>query len=324
MNNRLLIGIDGGGTHSTAVAAYPDGRIAAITKGGGLNFHTSGVTAVRERLEDMVSALCRQCGVEETQVCVGMSALDGPADDNTLSLFCGGMFSPEQLDLQSDAYVALMGFTMGNPGVIVICGTGSMLLMLDEKGAQHVAGGWGYLLGDAGSGYALARDGLLSAIDAYEEVGPQTAMLDEALAYFKADTPRGLIDRIYAPDMTPAGMAGFARHVLSHAQQGDIVAREILTRNMHRLALGAAKLISTAPEANRVGLYGGIFQHSELARNLFSETLERLSPGAVICSPDYPPELGALIHLFKKNGTLTSDVLLRMKSSYQEVRNERN
>ena len=108
------------------------------------------------------------------------------------------------------------------------------------------------------------------------------------------------------------------------AQSGDAVTLDILTKNMHRLALGAAKLITTSPEANRVGLYGGIFQHSELARTIFSKSLLALSPDAVICSPDYPPELGAIIHLFKKNGTLTDEVLRRMKSSYQEVRNERN
>lgn len=324
MQNSLFIGIDGGGTHSTAVAAYPDGRIAAVTEGGGLNFHTSGIETVRTRMESMVDVLCRQCDAPAAQVCVGMSALDAPADEITLSHFCGGMFNKEQLDLQSDAYIALMGFTMGNPGVIVICGTGSMLLMLNDKGEQRVAGGWGYLLGDYGSGYALAHDGLLAVIDASEGVGPDTAIFADALHYFDAAAPRLLIDRIYAPDTMPADIAGFARHVLARAQENDAVAYEIVSRNMQRLALSAAKLIASAPEANRVGLYGGIFRHSDLAREIFSQSLKSLSPGASICNPDYPPELGALIHLFKKNGTLTDEVLARMKSSYQEVLHERN
>lgn len=324
MAQRLLIGIDGGGTHSTAVAAYPDGRIAAVTQGGGLNFHNSGVDVVRARLEGMVEDLCRQCGAELDQVCVGMSALDAPAEDAVLSRFCGGMFTKEQLDLQSDAYIALMGFTLGKPGVIVICGTGSMLLMLDGQGGQRVAGGWGYLLGDAGSGYTLAREGLLAVIDAAEGLGPGTPLVEDALCYFGADAPRGLIDCIYAPETTPAGMAGFARHVLMRAQEGDGVAQGILARNMQRLARSAAQLISGAPEANQVGLYGGIFGHSDLARSLFAQALQGLVDGACVCSPDYPPELGALIHLFKKRGSLHEDVLARMKSSYLEVRHERN
>ncbi len=317
MSQRLLIGIDGGGTHSTAVAAYPDGRIAAVTEGGGMNFHNIGIEAVRTHLEAMVDDLCCQSGCEAAEVCAGMAALDAPADAATTALFTGKL-SLQQLDLQSDAYIALMGFTLGKPGVIVICGTGSMLLMLDGEGRQQAAGGWGYLLGDAGSGYTLAREGLLATIDAFEGVGPATPLTGDALAYFGADTPRGLIDRIYAPEATTALIAGFARHVLARAHEGEETARAILQRNMERLARSAAQLISSAPEAARVGLYGGIFGHSELAREYFTASLQRFSPGAQVCSPDYPPELGALIHLFRKRGTLTEEVLAQMKSTYNK------
>lgn len=322
MSQRLLIGIDGGGTHSTAVAAWPDGRIAAVTEGGGLNFHNSGVETVRHRLEDMADALCRQSGCEAEEICVGMSALDAPADEATTRLFAAGKLRQDQLDLQSDAYIALMGFTLGQPGVIVICGTGSMLLMLDGQGRQRAAGGWGYLLGDAGSGYTLAREGLLAVIDAFEGAGPATPLTADALQYFGADAPRGLIDCIYAPDATTAGMAGFARHVLARAEEGDPAARGILGRNMQRLARSAALLTASAPEANRVGLYGGVFAHSALARTLFVQALQKAAPDTCVCTLDYPPELGALIHLFQKRGELTQEVLCRMKSTYQEARHE--
>ena len=317
---RLLIGIDGGGTHSTAVAAWPDGSIAAVAEGGGANFHNIGVEAVRRHLEEMVGALCERSGGEAEEICVGMSALDAPADDATRARFATGMFRQEQLDLQSDAYIALMGFTQGAPGVIVICGTGSMLLKLDGEGCQRAAGGWGYLLGDAGSGYTLAREGLLAVIDATEGTGPATPLTEDALCYFSVDAPRGLIDRIYAPETTPDKLAGFARHVLTRAKEGDGVAVGILERNMARLARSAAQLIADSPEAGRVGLYGGIFAHSDMARALFTRELNALAPQAVICQLEYPPELGALIHLFKKRGMLSMEVLARMKSTYEEMR----
>ena len=316
---KVLVGIDGGGTHSTAVAAYPDGRIAAVAKGGGANFHNIGVEAVRRHLEEMVDALCQQCGCEAEEICVGMSALDAPADEATHELFAAGTLGRGQLDLQSDVYIALMGFTLGKPGVIVICGTGSMLLMLDHEGRQHAAGGWGYLLGDAGSGYTLAREGLLAVIDASEGTGANTPLVEDALRFFGAKTPRGLIDRVYAPETTPDKLAGFARCVLTRAEGGDDVALGILERNMARLARSAAQLIAADPQAGRVGLYGGIFVHSPLARTLFAKTLHSLAPDAVICPLEYPPELGALIHLLRKRGMLTADVLARMQSTYKEM-----
>jgi len=318
----LLIGIDGGGTHSTAVAAYPDGRIAAVAHGGGLNFHNIGVERVRRHLEEMVDELCRKADAEAELICVGMSALDGPADEKTTGLFTTGAICPGRLDLQSDAYVALMGFTAGKPGVIVICGTGSMLVMLDRTGREHVSGGWGYLLDDAGSGFTLAREGLLAAIDSVEGLGPATPLLGDALGFFDADAPRTLIDRVYAPDCTPDRIAGFARCVLARVAEGDGIACDILERNMKRLARHASRLIDAEPEAARVGLYGGIFAHSEEARRMFSEALKETHPEACVRIPEYPPELGALIHLFIRKGALNNEVLNLMRSTYEEYRHE--
>ena len=315
----LLIGIDGGGTHSTAAGAWPDGRIAGVAFGGGLNYHNVGVETVRLRLEEMVAELCSKTGASSPLVCVGMSALDAPADEQTLAKFTTGAFSADQLDLQSDAYVALMGFTRGQPGMIVICGTGSMLLMLDENGRQHVSGGWGYLLSDAGSGYTLARDALLCIIDEYEGLGKATSLMPLALEYFAVESPRQIIDKVYAPDFTPDRLAGFARHVLGEAEKGDSVALSVLSGTMPRLAAQAAQLLKTAPGVSQVGLYGGIFAHSKAARDCFTGTLARLAAHAQICSPDYPPELGAIIHLMRKEGLLSDSALSALKDTYKEV-----
>ena len=320
MKYDLLIGIDGGGTHSTAAAAWLDGRAAAVAYGDGLNYHHIGVEKVRLRLEKMVSELCEKTGAEHPLVCVGMSALDGPADEEILARFTTGRLAPGQLDLQSDAYAALMGFTRGNPGMIVICGTGSMLLLLDEEGRQHVSGGWGYLLADEGSSYTLAREALLAMIDESEGMGERTALTARALSYFDVAAPRMIIDRIYAPDFTPDRLAGFARCVLQEAEAGEPVALSILHRTMPRLAAQAAQLLKKAPGASRVGLYGGVFLNSHAARTCFADTLCRLAPHAQICSLEYPPELGAIIHLLRREGILCETTLQRLKTTYEEVK----
>ena len=319
MKEGLFIGIDGGGTHSTAIAATTDGQVVAIAREGGLNYHNIGVEPVRQRLENMVSTLCREAEAPFEAVCVGMSALDAQADETTLALFTGGFFSPGQLDLQSDAYIALMGFTRGEPGMIVICGTGSMLLLADENGRQHVSGGWGCLLGDAGSGYTLAREGLIAAIDAQEGTGIPTPLTGLACAYFDSPTLRDIINKVYAPGFTPDRLAGFARHVIAQAENGDAAAEGILRRSMERLARQAAQLLKKSVDARCVGLYGGIFEHSHLARSLFVDMLQSLCPQAEIRGLEYPPELGAIIHLMQKRGSLCEESLLRLKHSYEEI-----
>lgn len=322
MGHSLYIGIDGGGTHSTAVAVWPDGRVAALAYGDGLNFHNSGVEPVRRRMEGMVEELCRKADVpiESAMICAGMSALDLPADEATTRQFAAGSLAFEQLDLQSDAYAALMGCTLGQPGIIVICGTGSMLVLVDNQGRQIPGGGWGYLLGDAGSSYTLAREGLISAIDAIEGVGAPTPLVEDALAFFDAQqNPRAIIDRVYDPAFGPEKLAAFARFVLSRANEGDPVAYGIVERSMTRLGKLAAQMLMKDEKAQRIGLYGGVFSHNPFARELFSQTVIHLVPTTQFCPVSFPPELGAVIHLFHQRGLLTADVLERMQSTSKEI-----
>jgi len=322
MERRLYMGSDGGGTHSTAVAVWPDGRVAALAYGDGLNFHNSGVETVRRRLEDMVEQLCQKTGVplENAMICAGMSALDLPADESTTQRFAQGCLSVEQLDLQSDAYAALMGCTLGEPGVIVICGTGSMLVLVDSEGRQIPGGGWGYLLGDAGSSYTLAREGLIAAIDALEGVGSSTALVEDALAFFDVRRqPRLLIDQVYAPDFGPEKLAAFARYVLTRANEGDAVAYAICERNMIRLGKLAANMLCRDENAQRISLYGGVFAHNPFARELFTRTVLTHVPAAQFCPVIFPPELGAVVHLLRKDQLLTPDALERMKSTNKEI-----
>ncbi len=318
MCRELFIGIDGGGTHSTAVAALADGSIVAVTHGKGLNHYNSGLEAVRSRLEELVERLCARCGVQSASVCAGLSALDRPADEETLRRFCAGGLARHRLDLQSDAYIALMAHTLGTPGAIVICGTGSMLMMVDGQGRQHVSGGWGYLLCDAGSGYSLAREALMAVCAAEDGIAPPTPLTGDALDYFGADSPRGLIARIYVPSSTPEHMAGFAQCVTARADAGEPTAVGIVKSNMGRLARQTAVLIERAPEANSVGLYGGVFAHCAAARQIFGAALEELSPSAHVGTLRYPPELGALIHLFKANRLLSDRLLANMAMTYRE------
>ena len=314
MSQELLIGIDGGGTHSAGVAVWPDGRIAASTSGGGLNFHNDGVDAVRRRLENLVRELLAKAGASSARVCVGLSALDGPADPETLALFTSSLLPPGSLFLESDAYAALLGCTRGGPGMIVICGTGSMILLLDSAGRQLVSGGWGYLLGDAGSGYTLAREALLAVIAEADGVGPATRLTPRAMTFFGVSAPRQLIDRIYAPGFSPDQLAAFARCVTEEAALGEPAAADILKRNMQRLAALAARQLRQAPEIRTVGLYGGIFAHSPAARSAFKSALRAAVPDADIRDPEFPPEIGAVLHLLRQEGTPEPNVLARLKT----------
>ena len=318
---RIIIGVDGGGSKSTGAAADRSGRVLAVARSGGVNYNNIGMEKARENLYALVNELTRKCGADYAQLMIGHCAADGTLDRETVEKVAGTMLDPNRMLIESDAYMALLGLTKGEPGLIAICGTGSMLVMDDGKNGQRAAGGWGHLLGDPGSGYALALDGLKAAIACWERTGPDTALGDRALQYFHISQPRQLIDRVYAPGFGQKELADFAPMVIGAAEENDQAALDILNKNMLDLAKEAWMLLKDAPDVKIVGLYGGIFQHALIARKMFCGHLEAMAQARELrfTLPDYPPELGALIHYFRGKGQLTEDLLFRMKTSYDAL-----
>ena len=320
MKQAYFIGVDGGGTRTTCVLAQSDGTVIGRSTGLGVNYNNIGMEEARKRLHDAVSPLLPGDG-EIRGMCIGMSALDYAADADTTRAFCGDLFDPAVTDMQSDAYTALVGYTLGECGMLIICGTGSMILMVDKCGRETVTGGWGHILGDPGSSHQLAMDALRCAINHWEGVAPSPALADAAMRHFALSQPRQLIDRVFSPDCSPASIAAFAKDVLILAAQGDENAYQILKRNMEHCARECAALLKNAPEAANVGLHGGVFAHNPLARELFTDALCALVPHARTGMAAYPPEIGALIHLYKKQGLLNQQVLINLQTSYERIQN---
>lgn len=317
---KLIIGVDGGGSKSIGVAADGEGHALAVYRGGGINYYQIGMERARSSLKEIVDALLSACGGACDLLSVGMPALDVTADEDTLRDFAGDVFDPQRLILESDACMTLEGMTGGERGMIVICGTGSMALLSDGKG-YRAAGGWGYLLGDPGSGYSIAMAGLRAAIRHWEGTGPETGLGERARVHFGINLPRDLITLIYDPSCGPDTVARFAGQVFALAESGDGEAERILREETRGIAWQAASLLQNAPEVEKVGLYGGIFQHQPLARRLFAEALrERLPDHAMqIAEPEYPPEIGAVIRGFKQRGMLNAARLGNLKISYGKL-----
>ena len=317
---KIVIGVDGGGSKSIGVAADESGRALAVFRGGGTNSYQIGMEQARQNLKEIVDAMEKACGGACALLSVGLPSLDTTADEKTLLAFAGDVFDPQSLILESDACMALEGMTGGDRGMIVICGTGSMAL-LDDGNKQSVAGGWGYLLGDPGSGYSIAMAGLRAVIRGWEGTGPETGLSDRALAYWHLKQPRDLISLIYDSACGPDTVARFAGEVFTMAEEGDGEAVSIVNDEMRRIAWQAASLLQNAPGVEKVGLYGGIFQHQPLARRLFADALRARLPDRVIqiVQPVYPPEIGAVIRGFKRLGTLNAEKLANLKTTYEKL-----
>ncbi|MDR1569059.1 MAG: hypothetical protein LBS72_01055 [Oscillospiraceae bacterium] len=296
MPTDIIIGVDCGGTRTSAAAVRADGVLLGRCEGAGANFNNIGINAARDNVFNIITNLLKLCGADGYRVLVlGMSALDAPADEETARRFAGELFDPTRLRMVSDATIAMSGATLGQPGMVIICGTGSMMMLLDGGGREHVALGWGIIPGDPGGSYTLAVQGVRAAIDAWEGVGASTALTEACMSFFDIKTPRALIGRLYSPGVTPGSLADFARFVLDAARDGDKAAANIVYGNLRAVAEKAAMLIGEHPEARTVALVGGVFDHNKWARDWFKNELLDRVPNLLIGPPEFPPEIGAAL-----------------------------
>ncbi len=298
----VFIGADGGGTKTVLVACDETGNLLGKAECPGVNYNAIGKDAARENLKQGVDRLLSDIGASAYEcLCVGLSALDEPASyEETLS-FAGGAFDPDKLLLLSDAYVALAGATGFAPGIMIISGTGSMGTALDEKGNELVAGGYGFLLGDPGSGFDIGRRAFLAAVRA-EENGYKTALLAIVKAHFGVPSLRKAIPILYGQDFAPSDLAALAQSVDEAARQGDHEAIKILKEAGRALSELVFSLIYQAGALLPIYCYGSVLTKSETVFSAFSEEVMGRFPFAKIGKPRMSPAMGALLCAARQKG----------------------
>jgi N-acetylglucosamine kinase-like BadF-type ATPase len=290
---RLLLGVDGGATKTRALLADLDGRVVGAGTAGSSNYQSVGleqavaaiIEAVRGAFADAGLAMERD---EVAVVCFGLAGVDRPDDRERLS----GRLERERLGrrmvIVNDSELVLAAGCPDGWGVALISGTGSICFGRAPDGRTARAGGWGYILGDEGSGFDIAVQALRLATRTADGRANAPGLLRAALDFWGLDAPEQLIELIYQREAgAPGSVARFATRVLELAEAGDPDARRMLERAADDLALHVATV------ARRLGLErppvafgGGVLRASTMLRQaIYERAGVPLGPPAVVDDP---------------------------------------
>lgn len=301
----LFLGVDGGKSSTKAVIGDESGRVLGTGTGGPCN-HV-GEAEGRERLAravtECVGLACRQAGLEPSRVefeaaCFGMSG--GPADKQAI---LAEILRAKKLVVTHDALIALSGATGGEPGVATIAGTGSIAFGRNAAGETARAGGWGYLYGDEGSGFDIARQALRAMLRYEEGWGPQTALYGPLLGAAGARDANEMLHNLYTTEWPRPRVAALAKLVDGVALDGDPVARDILAnaaQQLATLATSVGRRLFRPGEPALVCYIGGVFR-SRLLLERYRQLVE-LEEGYCCQPPRYPPAIGALLEAYRASG----------------------
>lgn len=291
-----IVGLDIGGSKTHAVSSSDHASTYEVFAGSA-NLSSVGQAEARRQLDVIFSQLADRGPI--VAVCAGAAGADTPEAEERLRqlIACrlpraAGTTAPIQIVHDTALILAAAGLTYG---IALIAGTGSVAWGRYSGDRVARAGGWGYLLGDEGSGYGIARAAVRHALrigDAGQQADPLSRQL---LAACNLQRPDQLIDHFYA-NPERCYWAGRAKVVFDLASIGDAVARKIVDEAAADLALLVRTVQSALGQPARhlpVVLGGGVLVHQPLLRDAVRQALA--ADGLIDLRPlDCDPAYGAL------------------------------
>lgn len=291
----LVLGIDAGGTKTVCQLADDQMNILAESRGGGANLQASGELEVEKVLHQVIERALVNASARPATICLGMAGVDRPRDADVVRGILLRIGHRAQPYVVNDALIALEAGVPGGAGVVVVAGTGSIAYGRDAQGRAARAGGWGYVLGDEGSGYWLGRHALRAVVRAADGRGRTTALTARVLAHFHVDRPQDLVWEIYGSGLKPTAIASLAAEVGAAAMEGDTLAEDIINAGAVELA-GAAASVARRLSLERcpVVLAGGVLRGVAPLRERVLSNLSRALPLAEARVLEVEPALGAV------------------------------
>lgn len=248
----LILGIDGGASYCKARIVDGHGNRLGEGTAGPANTRL-GIDRTFTAMRSAAHAALRAAGLESEplsrlHVGAGLAGVNVEADRQAAIDHPHPFAS---LIVTTDVHIACLGAFQGGDGGVLVLGTGSVGLAIVDGRASSV-GGWGFQVGDQGSGAKLGCRALRQALLAHEGVIPASRLSERLLARF--DNQPGQVV-LWAADAKPADFGEIAPLVVELAAAGDALAIGLMNESGAEASLLGDALLARG--AKRIALSGG-------------------------------------------------------------------
>jgi N-acetylglucosamine kinase-like BadF-type ATPase len=266
----ILIGVDAGGS-TISCAIERDGKILA-SMGEAANVRVAGI----ERAADAIARAVRG-GLRDDDFSALVVGAAGAGDDGIARALEGALrdrFARGVIAVVDDAEIALRAAIVNGDGAVLIAGTGSIAYARVGNAAFRV-GGYGYLLGDDGSGFAIGRAALALMLRWYDDRSPRSDLFDAIATRLQVANAQELLNRIYGEAHPVAAIAAVAPLVLEHASAGERGATKIVQGAALELVDLVKALVKRAKIEGEIPLVfaGGLLAENSLLSYLIETRL---------------------------------------------------
>ena len=293
----LILGIDGGGSWTRALLADQSGSIIGSGVAGSSNYQAIGLTAATQALAAAIGEARHSAGVPDdapiAAACLGLAGVGRPLDRARFVALGEQHRIARQIRVVNDAELLLASGTAERWGVALICGTGSICHGQAPDGRTARSGGWGYLLGDEGSGYAIASHALRLATQTADGRADAPGLLQLVLEHWNIAEPPQLITHVYQGGVSRTDIAALAQPVAALADAGDLAAQLVIEQAGADLARMVSAVVRRLDlERPPLALAGGVILSSKRLWPSLHAQLD-VAIGAMTRVDD--PTLGAVV-----------------------------
>ena len=293
-----VVGWDGGGTKTTMKVLDLYGNTVLSETAGSLNYNSNSKEEIRNTMSSLISKLRNLS--EDLSNCKGICICAAGISNKDAVSFLTSYLEQNgiqcEITIVGDHEAALYGAFGEAEGIILISGTGSICFGINQRGRKVRTGGYGHLIDDEGSGYAIGRDMLSTAVQIYDKRITDSIILDLVYEALGVHTVEEIIQYTYQANWNKACIASLSPLLLKALQMGDLHARAICekaSKELVKLVLPVAKTL--VMEEGKIALLGGILTHYEPIKTMVVERLAVELPNLNITLPMYDSATGAAI-----------------------------
>ncbi len=279
------VGIDGGGTKTTAKVIFNSKKPPVFITGGPLNICSKPLSEVKEIIQSMMEQIEQQAGsfLHCAGICAGVAGYSNPQSGPFIKQ-CIQLYSQcENVKVTSDAYIALCGALGTTTGAIIISGTGSICYGLGKNGESWRTGGAGHLVDDEGSGYYIGRNIISSVIKALDCRESKTILIDLLAEKKNLTSIAQIINSIYNGQYDKSEIASLAPLLGIACKTNDKKALQIAQDAAEKLFYMANTVVCKLHlEESTLACRGSILLKEPYIYNPFKARLQQTFPALQI------------------------------------------
>ena len=241
------IGLDAGGSKTRACAGFYADTVEKEYVGPGANPSRIGFESSLEIFQNAIDQLwTKDLGEASVNLVMGVAGIEGaqmiPKMESALLSYLESKSPGSRHSCSCMTDIVLIGkIDLGQGGGLsIILGTGSSFYLQDKDGKHHQGGGWGYILGDEGSGYGISKRSLqhfMRMIDGKKE----DDLLRAFLSKIEGESRSDIVNYVY---QDKSNFHHLVRWLVEESQGGNSVATQIIREELEALLTRISQFIT--------------------------------------------------------------------------------